>query len=71
MSNMIIIGNLKELFPFKALGMDICCMDELLKEKKLNEIYKNVFEKYYKMIFITEEYFNEFMEIFESQKNNI
>ncbi len=68
MSDIVIIGNLEEILPFKAIGLAVCPMDEMLKEKKTNEIFKHVFEQPYKIIFISEQYYDEFTEIYNNQK---
>ena len=68
MSDICIIGNLQEILPYKAIGYLIYPMYELAKEKKISRIIRTIFNKDHKIIFITEEFYPEAVEVYESLK---
>ncbi len=70
MYDIAVAGNLKEILPFKAIGMKIYPMDVLETENKnKKEIINNVFNGEHKIILVTEEYFEMFSEIYEIKRN--
>ncbi|MBU1075644.1 MAG: hypothetical protein KKH98_00025 [Spirochaetes bacterium] len=68
MSDIAIAGNLQEVLPFKAIGFLIYPIDELEKEDKRRSIIRTLLSNDHKIVFITEEYYNEVSEILESLK---
>ncbi|GEM_PF-3357297 len=69
MSEIGVAGNLNEVLPFKAVGFEIYPIDEMVKEEALNIIVKDILlKKGLKILFITEEYYDEFSEFYEAQK---
>ncbi len=69
MSEIAIVGNLKEILPFRAAGLKIYPLDELTKEKKMIEIVRDILLKNkHKIVFITEQYYDNFSEFYEAQR---
>jgi len=68
MSDIAIAGNLQEILPFKAIGFLIYPVDELEKEGKRSTILRTVLSNDHKIVFITEEYYDEVSEVLESLK---
>lgn len=70
MHKILIIGDLKEILPFRAFNFDILPIDEMRKSKKEEEILKEIFEKNeYKIIFIVEKYYEKYVEFYNSLKS--
>ncbi|MDD5066001.1 MAG: V-type ATP synthase subunit F [bacterium] len=68
MSDTAIAGNLSEILAFKAAGLNIYSLDELSREKKINDLIRNILEQGHKIVFVTEEYYEEFARIYEEMK---
>jgi V/A-type H+-transporting ATPase subunit F len=70
MYDIAVAGNLKEILPFKAIGMKIYPIDELEKNgKNRKEIINEVFAGEHKIIMVSEIYFENFEEIYNIKRS--
>ncbi len=69
MSDIAIIGNLREVLPFRAIGLKIYAMDEFIQAGATKrEVINNILAQGHKIMIVTEEYFEEFSEIYEAKR---
>lgn len=70
MSDAAVFGNLKEILPYRALGLDLYAADVLVsQEKSVLEVIKEVLSRSHRIILVTEEFFDRFMELYEEKKS--
>jgi vacuolar-type H+-ATPase subunit F/Vma7 len=67
MSNIAVIGNLREIVQFKFFGFDIHPFDEITERKKIAQ--EIILNGGYEIIFVVENYYEDFKEIYDSLKS--
>lgn len=68
MSDIAIIGNLDEILPFKVIGFSIYPLDELAKDEKTTPVLKDILSDNHRIVFVTESYFDETLELLETMR---
>lgn len=70
MSDAAVFGNLNEILPYRALGLDIYAADAPASaEKSVPEAMKEVLARSYRIILVTEEYYDRFARLHEERKS--